>query len=93
MAEIFIEGLGKVQIQGNEPSKEEEQAIIQQLQGMESQDGVATDTAIPEMITPSLAEEPKLQGLEVIGGRPTFEAAGAIGGSVVGGAALNQVTY
>ena len=92
MAEIFIEGLGKVQIQGNEPSKEEEQAIIQQLQGMESQDGVATDTAIPEMITPSLAEEPKLQGLEVIGGRPTFEAAGAIGGSVVGGAALNPVT-
>jgi len=92
MAEIFIEGLGKVQIQGNKPSKEEEQAIIQQLQGIESQDGLATDTAIPEMITPSLAEEPKLQGLEVIGGRPTFEAAGAIGGSVIGGAALNPVT-
>ena len=92
MGTINVEGLGKVQIQGNEPSKEEEQAIIQQLQGMESQDGVATDTAIPEMITPSLAEEPKLQGLELIGGRPTFEAAGAIGGSVVGGAALNPVT-
>ena len=92
MGTINVEGLGKVQIQGDTPSKEEEQAIIQQLQGIESQDGVATDTAIPEMITPSLADEPKLQGLELIGGRPTFEAAGAIGGSFVGGAALNPVT-
>lgn len=92
MGTINVEGLGKVEIKGDTPSKEEEQAIIQQLQGMNSQDGMATETAIPEMITPSLAEEPKLQGLELIGGRPTFEAAGAIGGSVVGGAALNPAT-
>ncbi len=90
MAEIFVEGLGNVQISGQTPTKEEEQAIIEQLQSTE--DSLATDTAIPEMITPSLADERKPQGLEIIGGRPTFEAAGAITGSVVGGAALNPVT-
>ena len=90
MAQIFVEGLGNVQIAGEVPTKEEEQAIIEQLQSTE--DSLATDTAIPEIITPSLADERKLQGLEIIGGRPTIEAAGAITGSVVGGAALNPVT-
>jgi len=52
----------------------------------------ATDTIIPEMIDPNLAELNKPEGLEVIGGRPTFEAVGAIGGSIVGGAGLNPAT-
>ena len=43
-----------------------------------------TETIIPEMIDTSLAETEKAKGLEVIGGRPTFEAAGAIFGSVLG---------
>ena len=43
-----------------------------------------TETIIPEMIDPSLAETEKAKGLEVIGGKPTFEAAGAIFGSIPG---------
>ena len=54
--------------------------------------GQATDTVIPEMIDPNLAEVGKAEGLELIGGRPTFEAAGAITGSVIGGVAANPAT-
>ena len=82
MTQIFIEGLGNVEISGNVPTKEEEQAIIQQLQS--SEDSLATDTITPEMVTPSLGDEPKLQGLEFIGGRPTFEATGALAGGIPG---------
>ena len=82
MGIINVQGLGKVEIQGNTPTKEEEQAIINQLQSTE--DGLATETSIPEMITPSLGEEPKLRGLEYIGGRPTFEATGALAGGIPG---------
>ena len=39
------------QLQNERPTKEEEQAIIEQLQSTE--DSLATDTAIPEIITPS----------------------------------------
>jgi hypothetical protein len=82
MGIINVQGLGKVEIQGNTPTKEEEQAIINQLQSTE--DSLATETSIPEIITPSLGEEPKLRGLEYIGGRPTFEATGALAGGIPG---------
>ena len=82
MGQIFVEGLGNVDIAGQIPTKEEEQAIINQLQS--SEDSLSTETAIPEMITPSLGDEPKLQGLELIGGRPVFEATGAIAGGIPG---------
>ena len=82
MGQIFVEGLGNVEIAGQTPTKEEEQAIINQLQSTE--DTLATETVIPEMITPSLGEEPKLRGLEYIGGRPTFEATGALAGGIPG---------
>ena len=85
MAVIEVEGLGKVQIAGNQPTPEEEKIIFNQLQSLESEDIGATETIIPEMIFPDLGEDQtKLQGLEYIGGRPTFEAIGAIGGGVVG---------
>ena len=47
-----------------------------------------TKTIVPEMIDPNLATvgETQPKGLEIIGGRPTFEAIGAIFGSVPGAA-------
>ena len=85
MAVIEVEGLGKVQISGNQPTPEEEKIIYNQLQSLESEDIGATETVIPEMVFPDLGEDQtKLQGLEYIGGRPTFEATGAIGGGVIG---------
>ena len=111
MATIFVEGLGEIQIQGEVPTREEQQTILNALEttstDIENQyldkipdptkeadveKGLATDTAIPEMIDPNLAELGKPKGLEKIGGRPTFEAAGAIAGSVIGGAGLNPAT-
>ena len=105
MATIFVEGLGNIEIQGEVPTKEEQQIILKALEtpstDIENQyldnipdptkeadveKGLATDTAIPEIIDPNLAEIGKPKGLEKIGGRGTFEAAGAIAGSVVGGA-------
>tara|TARA_R100001594_G_scaffold63985_1_gene98334 strand:- start:55 stop:2091 length:2037 start_codon:yes stop_codon:yes gene_type:complete len=85
MAVIEVEGLGKVQIKGNQPTAEEEKIIYEQLQSLDSEDIGATETVIPEMVFPDLGEDQtKLQGLEYIGGRPTFETIGAIGGGVVG---------
>ena len=85
MAVIEVEGLGKVQIVGNQPTPEEEKIIYNQLQSLESEDIGATETVIPEMVFPDLGEDQtKLQGLEYIGGRPTFEATGAISGGVIG---------
>ena len=113
MATIFVEGLGNVEIQGEVPTKEEQQAILEALEtpstnienqlldnipdstdtpSLGSEDIGATDTVIPEMIDPGLAEIGKPQGLEKIGGRGTFEAAGAIAGSVVGGATLTPAS-
>ena len=105
MATIFIQGLGEIEIQGDTPTPAEEKAIADAL-GLSTnkvtdaptvdtadvESGQATDTVIPEMIDPNLAEVGKAEGLELIGGRPTFEAAGAITGSVVGGAAANPAT-
>jgi len=95
MTIIEVEGLGKVEIAGSKPTQEEKDAIFNQLNlseledigtapTVESEDIGATTTVIPEMVFPGLGEEPKLQGLEYIGGRPTFEATGAIGGGVIG---------
>ena len=92
MAIIEVENLGKVQIAGSTPTEKEQEAIYNQLQSLDSEDVGATDTIIPELIDPNLTELNKPRGLELIGGRPTFEAAGAIGGSVVGTAAMNPAT-
>ena len=111
MATIFVEGLGNIEIQGEVPTKEEQQTILKALEtpstDIENQyldnipdptkeadveKGLATDTAIPEIIDPNLAEIGKPKGLEKIGGRGTFEAAGAIAGSVIGGATLTPAS-
>ena len=105
MAIIFIEGLGEIEIQGDTPNAEELNAIENALGSSTNkvtdaptvdtadvESGQATDTVIPEMIDPNLAEVGKAEGLELIGGRPTFEAAGAITGSVIGGVAANPAT-
>ena len=114
MATIFVEGLGNIEIQGEVPTKEEQQTIMDALGGTDDpialpstdiedqyldnipdpdvEKGLETETAIPEIIDPGLAEIGKPQGLEKIGGRPTFEAAGAIGGSVISGATLTPAS-
>ena len=105
MAIIFIEGLGEIEIQGDTPNAEELNAIENALGSSTNkvtdaptvdtadvESGQATDTVIPEMIDPNLAKVDKAEGLELIGGRPTFEAAGAITGSVIGGVAANPAT-
>ena len=105
MATIFIEGLGEIEIQGDTPNAEELNAIENALGSSTNkvtdaptvdiadvESGQATDTVIPEMIDPNLAKVDKAEGLELIGGRPTFEAAGAITGSVIGGVAANPAT-
>jgi len=105
MATIFIQGLGEIEIQGDTPTPAEEKAIADAL-GLSTnkvtdaptvdtadvESGQATDTVIPEMIDPNLAKVGKAEGLELIGGRPTFEAAGAVTGSVIGGVAANPAT-
>ena len=100
MATIFVEGLGNVEIQGDTPTAEERTAIENALGSLstdikeqetdsftgtlESEDIGATETIIPELIDPNLAE-PQPKGLEKIGiDRPVFEAVGAIFGSVPG---------
>ena len=114
MGTIFVEGLGNIEIEGDVPTKEEQQAILDSLSTTEpastdidnqyldnipdpSKDadvekGLATDTAIPEIIDPNLAELGKPKALEKIGGRGTFEAAGAIGGSVITGITTTPAT-
>ena len=94
MAIIEVEKLGKVEIAGSSPTKEEAEGIRNAINSMSmgSEDVGATETIIPELIDPTLTELNKPRGLELIGGRPTFEAAGAIGGGVIGGAALNPAT-
>jgi hypothetical protein len=106
MATIFIEGLGEIEIQGDTPNAEELNAIENALGSStdttttdtpfvdtaDVESGQATDSITPEMIDPNLAKVGKAEGLELIGGRPTFEAAGAIAGSVVGTAGANPAT-
>ena len=107
MGTIFVEGLGNIEIQGNVPTKEEQQAIVDSLSTTEPastnidnqyldnipdplkdadvEKGLATDTAIPEIIDPNLATLDQPKGLQKIGlDRPVFEAAGAIFGAVPG---------
>lgn len=85
MAVIEVDKLGKVEIAGDNPTAEEQEAIFNQLQQLQSsEDALAEETIIPEMIDPNLGKQNQLKGLEYIGGRPTFEAIGGIGGGIVG---------
>ena len=86
MGSIIIDGLGQVDIQGDAPNKEEEKSIIEALdaKGQVSMDGAGTDTTIPKINNANSNQETPLRGLEYIGGRPTFEATGAIFGGAIG---------
>jgi len=70
MSSIFVDGLGQVDIKGTTPTEEENKAIIEALQ---------LDN---KSINEELAPQPV--GLEKIGGRPVFEAAGSFAGAVPG---------
>ena len=72
MGIIPVEGLGQVEIEGDVPNAEEQQLILDLLEDQGS---------FSEAVESELSEA---EGLEKIGGRSTFEAIGAIGGSVPG---------
>ena len=86
MGSIIVDGLGKVDIQGDTPNKEEEKAIKEAINSMNLSniDEKGTETVIPKMINADLNKDRPMRGLEYIGGRPTFEATGAIFGGVLG---------
>ena len=70
MSSIFVDGLGQVDIKGTTPTEEENKAIIEALQ--------LNNKSINEELAPQPV------GLEKIGGRPVFEAAGSMVGAVPG---------
>ena len=100
MAIIEVEGLGKVEIQGETPTEEEARGIKKALDSLESEDIETTlksedigttleseDIGATESIMSELINPDlnKPKGLEKIGiDRPTLETAGAILGSVPG---------
>jgi hypothetical protein len=95
MAIIEVEGLGKVEIEGEVPNAEETKSIQKalELNTADVEPGLETDTIIPELIDPNLTNLGKAEGLEKFGvDRPTLEAAGAIAGSVIGTAGANPAT-
>ena len=73
MGIIPVEGLGQVEIEGDTPTAEEQELILEALQSQTESFSEAVESELTD---------PK--GLELIGGRPTFEAAGAIAGSIPG---------
>jgi hypothetical protein len=85
MAIINVEGLGQVEIQGNMPTAEEQQAIIKALQNLDNENNPQPTQGGEGFSMPVLnLTKKKPEGLELIGGRPTFEAAGGVFGSVLG---------
>jgi hypothetical protein len=84
MAIINVEGLGQVEIAGNAPTLEEQQGIIEALKNLENQDNPSNSNSNQQTRPILNLNKKKPEGLELIGGRPTFEAAGGVFGSVLG---------
>lgn len=91
MAQIYIEGLGNVNIQGNVPTPEEEKAIVNQLQ-QKTQDieqPINTEEQKTQSFTQSAINSLKSRetGLAAggFGGFATGARFGAMGGTMVGG--------
>ena len=55
------------------PSTDIEDQYLDNIPDPDVEKGLETETAIPELIDPNLAELGKPKGLEKIGGRPIFE--------------------
>ena len=66
MAIIEVEGLGKVEIEGEVPNAEETKSIQKalELNTADVEPGLETDTIIPELIDPNLTNVGKAEGLE-----------------------------
>ncbi len=85
MAIINVEGLGQVEIQGNSPTVEEQQAIIKALQNLDNENNPQSTQGGEGFSMPVLnLNKKKPEGLELIGGRPTFEAVGGVFGGLAG---------
>lgn len=91
MAQIYIEGLGNVNIQGNVPTPEEEKAIANQLQQktQDTEQPINTEEQKTQSFTQSAINALKSRetGLAAggFGGFATGARFGAMGGSMVGG--------
>lgn len=88
MPEIEVEGLGRVEIQGDTPSPEEERAIIEGLRGSRAQIAPRRTEAATRraQVDPPIAQ-PRFQGSELerlTGGFVNRNAAIALGGTVGG---------
>ena len=84
MTIINVEGLGKVEISGNAPTIEEQEAIINALQNLEDENKPLENPNTSQNNNVLNLTKKQPDGLELIGGRPTFEAIGGIAGGVVG---------
>ena len=87
MGIINVEGLGQVEILGNVPTIEEQQGIIEAIKNIQNQNIPKenknnTANSYQNNILNLTKKSP--EGLELIGGRPTFEAIGSVFGGVVG---------
>ena len=92
MAEIFVEGLGNVNIEGNTPTLEEQKSIIEQLKKKEPKENIAETQNTEEQKTKSFVEgtidafKPRDTALMAggMGGFASGARLGAMGGGMVG---------
>lgn len=80
MAEIFVEGLGNVNIEGNTPTLEEQQSIIEQLKKKEPKENIAETQNTEEQKTKSFVEG----AIDAFKTRDTALMAGGMGGFASG---------
>ena len=85
MAEIFIEGLGNVQIQGESPNEKEENAIINALKEKETSEIQTPEIQTPEIQTPEIQTQSFIQNTaNAFGKRDTALASGGLAGFATG---------
>jgi len=93
MAEIFVEGLGNVQIQGDVPNEQEKKSILNQLQSQQKTEDIEQPINTEEQKTQSFTQsainalKSRETGLAAggFGGFATGARFGAMGGTMVGG--------
>ena len=80
MAEIFVEGLGNVNIEGNTPTLEEQQSIIEQLKKKEPKENIVETQNTEEQKTKSFVEG----AIDAFKTRDTALMTGGMGGFASG---------
>lgn len=80
MAEIFVEGLGNVQIQGDVPNEQEKKSILNQLQSQQKTEDIEQPINTEEQKTQSFTQS----AINALKSRETGLAAGGFGGFAAG---------